>query len=72
MRRLVGIPLDPYPADALAAMPGAKPYFLGDVASGADAARFGFVATASTPVLDSPIPAGYRERMMGEFFPGFA
>ena len=66
--------------DALAAMLGSKPYFLGDTASGTDAAVFGFVATASAAAFDTPIPVrarghmnlmAYKARMMKEFFPGF-
>ena len=65
--------------DALAALLGSKPYFLGDSVSGADASVFGFVATAAAAVFDSPIPVrargtgnlmAYRDRMMAEFFPG--
>lgn len=66
--------------DALAAMLGSKPYFLGDRVSGADATVFGFVATASPAIYDSPIALRarghanlmeYKARMMAEFFPGF-
>ena len=66
--------------DALAAMLGSKPYFLGDTASGTDAAVFGFVASASLALFESPIPLrarghanlmAYKARMMQEFFPGF-
>jgi len=56
-------------------------YFLGPQASGADATVFAFVACTLTPHFPSPVRdkmlghanlVAYHERMMAEFFPGFA
>ena len=67
--------------DALAAMLGSKPYFLGDTVSGTDATVFGFVTTASPLIYDSPIAQrarghanlmAYKARMMAAYFPEFA
>ena len=62
---------------ALAAMPGSKRYFPGDRLSGADAAIFSFVATASPANYESPIALrargrgnlmAYKARMVGALF----
>lgn len=66
--------------DALAAMLGTKPYFLGDTVSGTDATIFAFITTASPGIYDSPIALcarshsnlmAYKARMMAAFFPEF-
>jgi glutathione S-transferase len=67
--------------DALSQVLGDGPYFMGNQACGADATVFAFVAAALTPVFEMPLREktaslpnllAYRDRMMAEFYPGFA
>lgn len=66
---------------SVAAILGDKPYLMGDKICAADAALFGFIASALCPLFESPIRTAaeshpnlvaYVERMRLEFFPEMA
>lgn len=66
--------------DAVEAMLGNSPYFLGQRPSGVDATVFGFLSAAGTPYFDSPVGddirsrpvvMAYLRRMAAEYFPDF-
>ena len=65
---------------ALSQVLGDNPYLMGNQACGADATAFAFIASALSPVFDSPAHStarrlpnliAYRDRMMSEYFPNF-
>lgn len=67
--------------EALSQVLGDNRYFFGATPSGADATAFAFIASALTPVCESPLRdkllatpnlAEYSSRMMKEFHPAFA
>jgi glutathione S-transferase len=66
--------------DALSQILGDNAYLMGSEACGADATAFAFVASALSPVFESPVRAkvenlpnlvAYRDRMLSEYFPSF-
>ncbi len=66
---------------ALAQILGDKPYLTGDRPCGADASVFGLVAGVLTPLFDTAVRdaalahdnlVAYQERLMAQYYPGFA
>jgi glutathione S-transferase len=64
--------------EALSQVLGDNAYLMGNTPCGADATAFAFIATALSPVFESPARAkaralpnltAYRDRMMAEFYP---
>jgi glutathione S-transferase len=64
--------------DAVADYLGAKPFFMGDEPTGADATMFSFAANALCPIFETPIRTAaerhdnlkrYVERMAARFYP---
>jgi glutathione S-transferase len=67
--------------DALSQVLGDNPYLMGGEPCGADATAFAFVAGALSKTFESPLHSkartlanlvAYNDRMMAEFYPGFA
>jgi glutathione S-transferase len=67
--------------DALSQILGDNAYLMGNEPCGADATAFAFIAGAMSKVFESPLHTkaqsldnlvAYRNRMMAEFFPGYA
>ncbi|HEV2680234.1 MAG TPA: glutathione S-transferase family protein [Rhodanobacter sp.] len=67
--------------DALAQLLGDKPYFMGELPSGVDAAAFGMLACVITPFFDTPLRRtaeahpnliAYVARMMQHYYPEHA
>lgn len=66
---------------ALSVVLGDKPYLIGESPCGADATMLGMIAGILTPHFDGPLRewteahgnlVAYRDRMMAQYYPGFA